>query len=200
MSSVASVLGAVKWPFVVFGRAARAGRSSLCARLPASPVQGDVGEWRAGDVRGSCCPAEERMAARVIPGRGLHFDGLPWECADACSYPGRVLRGADSREQRKGRQYQPPVLNPTSGALTTGLVRGRSKTSRSEKVRGRKVSGEANPRTPDSVGRIRWRGEKPHERQIPITNAARRANATTSALQDTGAADFVNGLTKHSSL
>lgn len=134
------------------------------------------------------------MAARVIPGKGPHFDGLPWECADACSYPGRVLRGADAREQRKGRQYRPPVLNPTSGALTRGLVRGRSKTSRSEKVRGRKVSGEANPRTPDSVGRIRWRGEKPHERQIPITDAARRANATTSALQDTGVADFVNGV------
>lgn len=56
------------------------------------------------------------------------------------------------------------------------------------------MSGEANPKFPDSFGRIRWRGNKPQERQTPNTNAARRENATTSALQDTGVADFVNGI------
>lgn len=35
------------------------------------------------------------------------------------------------------------------------------------------MSGEANPSSPDFFGRIRWRGNKPHERHAP--NAARFA-------------------------
>lgn len=62
---------------------------------------------------------KKRMAARVIPGKGLH-SGFGRDVLTPVRNRVVSVSDADSREQITGRQFQPPVLNPMSGALWQG--------------------------------------------------------------------------------